>query len=248
MENVAFYREWLPLNKKEFRILAMLADFGGEYHGNLTDMCRYFSVSPQHKNREALREAIQHLTDRHYIESSVNGRTYSLRIIPKEKEIALPREWFERVRTREYSSESVSWEAVIKLLLWLIAHNPEVMITNQQIADDLDVSVSVVVSAKNVLEKDFEAITAASRRMSSWEIASPPAKISRTPTGKTGSSWTLKRSSATRTRSAERARQTSAPCSRRWRRRTQRTLPCRRRPCARAGRRAASPSQTAGAA
>ena len=87
MENVAFYREWLPLNKKEFRILAMLADFGGEYHGNLTDMCRYFSVSPQHKNREALREAIQHLTDRHYIESSVNGRTYSLRIIPKEKEI-----------------------------------------------------------------------------------------------------------------------------------------------------------------
>lgn len=102
MENVAFYREWLPLNKKEFRILAMLADFGGEYHGNLTDMCRYFSVSPQHKNREALREAIQHLTDRHYIESSVNGRTYSLRIIPKEKEIALPREWLERVRTREY--------------------------------------------------------------------------------------------------------------------------------------------------
>ena len=44
------------------------------------------------------------------------------------------------------------------MLLWLIAHNPEVMITNQQIADDLDVSVSVVVSAKNVLEKDFEAI------------------------------------------------------------------------------------------
>ena len=39
-----------------------------------------------------------------------------------------------------------------------------------------------------------------------------------------------------------------ASCSRRWRRRTQRTLPCRRRPCARAGRRAASPSQTAGAA
>ena len=44
------------------------------------------------------------------------------------------------------------------MLLWLIAHNPEAIITNQQIADDLDVSVSVVVSAKNVLEKDFEAI------------------------------------------------------------------------------------------
>lgn len=158
MENVAFYREWLPLDKKEFRILAMLADFGGEYHGNLTDMCRYFSVSPQHKNREALREAIRRLTDRNYIESSVNGRTYNLRIVPKEKEIALPREWLGRVRTHEYSSESVSWEAVVKMLLWLSAHKPEAIITNQQIADDLDVSVSVVVSAKNVLEKDFEAI------------------------------------------------------------------------------------------
>ena len=158
MENVAFYREWLPLDKKEFRILAMLADFGGEYHGNLTDLCRYFSVSPQHKNRVSFRDTIQHLIDRHYIESSVNGRTYNLRIIPKEKEIALPREWLGRVRTHEYSSESVSWEAVIKLLLWLIAHNPKAIITNQEIADDLGVSVSVVVSAKNVLEKDFEAI------------------------------------------------------------------------------------------
>ena len=158
MENVVFYREWLPLDKKEFRILAMLADFGGEYRGNLADMCRYFSVSPQHKNREALREAIQRLTDGRYIESSADRRTYSLRVIPKEKEIVLSKEWFDRVQAHEYSAESVSWEAVIKTLLWLIAHDPEATVTNQQIADELGVSVSVVVSAKNVLEKDFEAI------------------------------------------------------------------------------------------
>ena len=92
MENVAFYREWLPLNKKEFRILAMIADFGGEYHGNLTDMCRYFSVSPQHKNREALREAIRRLTDRHYIEKCVvesKIKTDTFCLIIKEKIIII---------------------------------------------------------------------------------------------------------------------------------------------------------------
>lgn len=159
MEEISFFREWLPLEKNEFRILAMLADCGGEYCGNLSDMCRYFFVDPQSKNRKKLRDVLQCLTDKNYIESTSNGRTYRLRLIPKEKEIALSKEWFARVREGQYSAASVSWEAVTKTLLWLCAHAPNETITNQKIADELRVSVSVVVSAKNVLERDFEALT-----------------------------------------------------------------------------------------
>ena len=83
-----FYREWLPLDKKEFRILAMLADFGGEYRGNLADMCRYFSVSPQHKNREALREAIQRLTDERYIESSADDEHTACASFQKKRKLS----------------------------------------------------------------------------------------------------------------------------------------------------------------
>ena len=44
-EDIMFYKEWLPLPKAEFNILAMLAEQGGTFSGNYTDMCRYLSLS-----------------------------------------------------------------------------------------------------------------------------------------------------------------------------------------------------------
>lgn len=115
MADLTFYREWLPLDKKEFRILAMLAEAGGEYNGNLSDMCRYFSLSAQSKSRAALQKAIQSLTEQCFMESSIQGQKYLLRVLPKEKKIKMPDKWFAEVRSRNYSAESVSWEAVIKV-------------------------------------------------------------------------------------------------------------------------------------
>lgn len=58
MERIVFYAEWLPLQKKDFRIMAMLADVG-EFKGNLSDLCRYFSLNPQQTHRTALRASIE---------------------------------------------------------------------------------------------------------------------------------------------------------------------------------------------
>ena len=44
MESIVFYDEWLPLPKAEFNILAMLAERGGSFSGNYSDMCRYLGV------------------------------------------------------------------------------------------------------------------------------------------------------------------------------------------------------------
>lgn len=157
MDDAIFYQEWLPLDKKEFRILAMLADHDGEYHGNLTDMCRYFSISAQQKTRTALREAIQNLTEHNFIESSLSGRTFHLRLIPTANEISLPRNWLTRLRQHKYSADSVSWEVIVKVILW-VEENGRSVITNQQIADELNLSTSTIVSAKKVLDEDFEGI------------------------------------------------------------------------------------------
>ena len=43
MEYVTFYEEWLPLPKAEINILAMVAEQGGTYVGNYTDMCRLWT-------------------------------------------------------------------------------------------------------------------------------------------------------------------------------------------------------------
>lgn len=158
MTQATFFSEWLPLDKKEFRILAMLAD-KGKFQGNLSDMCRYFSLDPQTRTRSQLRESIQKLLDQGLIVQEISGNTYTLRAIPKVEKIDMPREWLTLLRQHQYSSESVSWEAIVKVLLWLSACGSDQVIRNDMLAADLKISVSTIIAAKNVLQNEFEAIT-----------------------------------------------------------------------------------------
>lgn len=157
-ETITFYYEWLPLDKKEFRILAMLAD-KGEYRGDLSGLCDYFSVTRQSKNRVQLRNSIQELKEKKLIEAELRGRTYTLRPLPKEKKIEMDRGLFESIRQHDYSNEAeVAWEQVIKLYLWIIQHEQQQIVTNAEIADALKVSSSTVCAAKNVLEREYKTI------------------------------------------------------------------------------------------
>lgn len=155
---LTFYAEWLPLPKNQFRILAMLAD-KGTFTGNLSDMCRYFSLNPQDKTRKSLRASIDTLTEQNYIVSSLTNRTYTLTAVPKEQKIAVPRVWVQILRDHNYTSESVAWEQVLKVYLWVWDTDNDTVVKNNMIADDLNISVSTIGSAKNVLEKEYKAIT-----------------------------------------------------------------------------------------
>lgn len=166
MDRIVFYREWFPLPKQDFRLLAMLADVG-EFKGTLSDMCRYFSLSIQSSNRNKLKSSIELLTEQGYIRSRKKGNTYYLEAIPKEKEITVERGWLHRIQSHDYTTESIAWEQVVKVLLWIV-DNKEEVITNQDIADDLGISISTIGYAKNVLEKEYDAI---SRRKVSEKIA-----------------------------------------------------------------------------
>ena len=84
--SMTFYREWLPLDKKEFRILAMIAD-KGEYKGNLSEICEYLSLNPQTRNRNQISSSIQALVEQGFVNCIKQGRTYTLKAIPKEKKI-----------------------------------------------------------------------------------------------------------------------------------------------------------------
>ncbi|MBE6913516.1 MAG: hypothetical protein E7472_01075 [Ruminococcaceae bacterium] len=158
MEEAIFYKEWLPLPKAEFNVLAMIAEQGGSFTGNYADMCRYLGVTPQNRNNTALRNAIESLIAQGFISCERHGRTNHLTVIPKATEIRLPRRWVQSVIQHDYSSEAVAFAPVLKVFIW-IAHNDLSVVTNGMIAEDLNVSVSTVVSAKNVLEREYENIT-----------------------------------------------------------------------------------------
>lgn len=158
MEKAIFYREWLPLPKAEFNILAMLAEQGGSFSCNYSDMCRYLGVTPQNRNRQTLQIAIESLSSTGFIRHENRGRTQILTVIPKATEIPLPRSWVQSVIHHDYSSESVAFAQVLKVFAW-IAQNEMPVVTNDMMAADLNISPSTVVSAKNVLEREYENIT-----------------------------------------------------------------------------------------
>jgi len=108
-EYVVFYNEWLPLPKAEFNVLAMVAEQGGAYCGNFTDMCRYLNVTPRTRNREHLRSAIESLTSKGFLTCESRGRTRHLKVIPKATEVRLPRLWVQSVIRHDYSSEKVAF-------------------------------------------------------------------------------------------------------------------------------------------
>ena len=151
-----FFAEWLILPKEQFRILVMLADVGA-FRGTLSDMCGYFSVGTQTNNRNRLRAAIDELARHNYITVTRTGRTYQMTVIPKEQEITMPAEWVARIRHHEYNAEGVAWEIVLKAQLWLMQNTKDVVVTNEEIASAIDISVSQVVAAMNVLKSEFQA-------------------------------------------------------------------------------------------
>ena len=158
MEHITFYAEWLSLPKAEFNILTMLVEQGGAFRGNLSDLCRYFNVTPQQKNRTPLRSAIKSLTSTGFISSELNGRTYHLKLIPQEEEIRALKPLVQSILRHDYSGETVAAAPVIKVLLWTI-RNEKPVVTNAEIAADLGISESTVVSAKNVLQIEYETLT-----------------------------------------------------------------------------------------
>ena len=153
-----FYWEWIPLPKAEFNVLAMIAEQGGSFSGNYSDMCRYLGVTPQNSNRTTQKTAIESLVSQGFISFESHGRTHHLTVIPKATEIRLPRAWVQSVIHHDYSSEAVAFAPVLKVFIW-IAHNNLSVVTNGMIAEDLNVSVSTVVSAKNVLEREYQNIS-----------------------------------------------------------------------------------------
>ena len=151
-----FFHEWLQVEKKDFRILAMLAD-KGIFSGNLSSLCDYFSLSRQSSHRRNLRESIQKLKEEGFIECEVRGRTYTLKIVPKGEKIEIPRRWVIPIIEHRYHSQSVSWESVLKVFIWIF-ENRKPIITNAEIASELHISVDAIIYAKNVLQREMGAI------------------------------------------------------------------------------------------
>jgi hypothetical protein len=139
----------------------MLAEQSGSFKGSLADMCRLLNVTPgQSKTNTKLKASMETLTEDGYITCQKQGNTYTLALIPKETEINVFRKWVDDViYVKGFENESVAWEPVLKLLIWVYGQNGMACHTAKQIGVELDVSADVVGAAGRVLERQYQSIS-----------------------------------------------------------------------------------------
>ena len=150
---ITFDIEWLSLSKAEFKMLFMIAD-KGQYLGNASDMCRYFNCSPQNKNKNRLREALENLAEQNIIGFEKQKNDYvvtQLKPISQENKVCLKRKYATEILHHNYT-QSVAWENVLKVYIWLLKVG-ENLFTNRQIGECIGVSESTVTEAKNALKE-----------------------------------------------------------------------------------------------
>ena len=166
-DEAGFEKEWLKLEKYNFKLLtlvAVLAQNHLAYRGTVAEMCDYLGINNQTKNRKAITTAIAQLEKKGMIKTILDGKVYTITLSVKAEKkkdvIVIQKKWIEMVQGLK--SRGVSWDNVLRVWLYLIA-NEEEIITSKKIAADLGMSKSMVDRIKIILVSDLKAIKCRNR-------------------------------------------------------------------------------------
>ena len=165
-DEAGFEKEWLKLEKYNFKLLtlvAVLAQNHLAYRGTVAEMCEYLGVDNQTKNRRAITTAIEQLEKKGMVKTILDGKVYTITLSVKAEKIKdviiIQKKWIEMVQGL---TTGVTWDKVLRVWLYLIA-NEEEIITSKKIAADLGMTKRMVDRIKVVLVNDLQAIKCQNR-------------------------------------------------------------------------------------
>lgn len=172
-DEAGFEKEWLKLEKYNFKLLtlvAVLAQNHLAYRGTIAEMCEYLGVDNQTKNRRAITTAIEQLEKKGMVKTILDGKVYTITLSVKAEKkkdvIVIQKKWIEMVQGL---TTGVAWDNVLRVWLYLIA-NEEEIITSKKIAADLGMKKSMVDRIKIVLVNDLQAIKCRDRSKKISEV------------------------------------------------------------------------------
>lgn len=131
----AINTDWLTVKNYEFKILVMVACLAENhlaYRGKLKDMCEFLGVSNQTNNREKIKEAITALENKGDVKVIQEGQTWtitlSVKAEKKQKIINIKNAYIQAIQNYEpeEKDDSISWENVLKVLVYLCADKREI--------------------------------------------------------------------------------------------------------------------------
>ena len=175
MEQEAYIEEdWLTVENYQFKILVMVAALAENhlaYRGKLKDMCEFLGVGNTTSNTSKIKKAIEALEKSGDVKVIRDGYTWTLTLSVKagrkSKVIKIRNGWIKAIQ--QYKCEdgkSVSWENILKVLVYLCADITEVK-RYDMIGKALNISRDTAYRAVQALDGiDFGDITV--KRKIAW--------------------------------------------------------------------------------
>ena len=148
--------------------MAVLADSHLAYRGTLSNICNFLGVrNDNSRTNTKIRDAIDALEKDGLLKKIIDGRTYTLTLSKKaEKQrrvIRIQKMWVEIAKNYpswENKSASISWENLLRVWLYFLdeknARKP--IVTNQEVASEINMKVGTVKNARSALTRDIHAI------------------------------------------------------------------------------------------
>lgn len=152
-------KEWLTVQNYQFKILVMIAVLAENhlaYRGKLKDMCGFLGVQSCDSNNKKIKEAIAALEKKNDILVLKEGQTWTLTLSvkaeKKPKVVRIKNAWIKLIQQyKAAAGEEVSWENILKVLVYLIADKKEVK-TYDEIVNELSLSNKTVRRSINALD------------------------------------------------------------------------------------------------
>ena len=152
-------KDWLTVQNYQFKILVMIAALAENhlaYRGKIKDMCEFLGVGNSTSNTKKIKEAIAALEEKGDIKTIKDGHTWTLTLSVKaerkQKIIKIKNAWIKAIQQYEGAAGAqVSWENVLKVLVYLAADKTEVK-RYDVIAKELNISIDVVKRSVKALD------------------------------------------------------------------------------------------------
>lgn len=113
-------------------MIACLAENHLAFRGKLKDMCEFLGVSNQTNNKKKIQEAIKALEEKGDVKTVVEGYTWTVTLTNKAwnkaKVKKIKNAWIKAIQEYKVNdkNDSVSWENILKVLVYLCADKREV--------------------------------------------------------------------------------------------------------------------------
>lgn len=154
--------DWIKVKNYEFKILVMTACLAQEklaFRGQLKDMCAFLGVGNTTSNRANIKKAIANLVEAGELMSEIleDSKTWIVTITSKaekkKKIIKIKNTYIEAIKAYKAidKNRSVSWEVILKVLIFLWGDNSSEVRTYKEIGEALGVKEQAVGRAVSAL-------------------------------------------------------------------------------------------------